>query len=370
MTVYFGLIAFIVLLMMIDKNWDTLKHDEKRSNRILLFSFILIYLVCVLRSPSVGRDMPGYQEAYNLTGKVAFDDFNYIYFENGYILFMKVCIKLHLSFQGFLAIAYLIILYPIYLFIKKFSTDKLFSTLIYICYILFEFDLTGLRQAIAISIVLLAFTALLKVHRFPKILYIILVLAAATFHKSAYIALVFLPFAMIRSISWYAANMVALTGISLLFRTYLFSYIKNLFGKDTFSLHAGLHIGGNILFMLAVAISLLFVNRRSNFFNIKNGSDGSSERIAESNTDEFMLKIFMFGIVLAIFFGNETSARSFMFFGQAIEILIPNLSPKFDYESRIIFKCICVLFFVTFFYFNTLKANNFDIVPYSFFWNA
>lgn len=370
MTIYCGLIACIVLLMLWDKSGSTLKRDENRSNRILLFSFILIYLVCVLRSPSVGRDIPGYQEAYNWTKKIAFDNFDYIYFENGYILFMKICIRLKLSFQGFLAVVYLIILYPIYLFIKKFSTDKLFSALIYICYILFEFDLTGLRQAIAISIVLLAFTVYLKSRRFPKILYIILVLVAATFHKSAYIALVFLPLVMIRSISWYTASMVAATGVSLLFRTYLFSYIKNLFDKDSFSLSAGLHIGGNIIFMCAVAIFALFVNKKQNSLNKKNGKDDSAKCVVKLNADEFMLKAFMFGIVLAIFFGNETSARSFMFFSQAIMILIPNLSLKFDEKSRFLFKGAFVLFFIVFFYFNTLTGSNFDIVPYSFFWNT
>lgn len=370
MAIYCGLIACIVLLMLMDKSGGTLKRDENRSDRILLFSFILIYLVCVLRSPSVGRDIPGYQEAYNFTKRIAFDNFDYIYFEKGYILFMKICVKLKLSFQGYLAVVYVVILYPIYLFIKKYSTDKLFSTLIYICYTLFEFDLTGLRQAMAMSIVLLAFITLLEAPRFPKMLFIILVLFAATFHKSAYIALVFLPLVMIRSISWYTASMVAATGVSLLFRTYLFSYIKNLFGKESFSLDAGLHIGGNVIFMCAIVIFVLYVGKVQNSLNMKNSKADLSECVKKYDTDEFMLKAFMFGIVLAIFFGNETSARSFMFFSQAIIILIPNLSLNFDEKSRFLFKGVFVFFFIIFFYFNTLKANNFDIVPYSFFWNT
>lgn len=368
MAIYCTMTACIVFLMLLDKSGGALRHDEKRSNRILFFSFILIYLVCVLRSPSVGRDIPGYEEAYILTKRFAFDNFNYIYYEKGYILLMKICIRLKLPFQGFLAVVYLIILYPIYLFIKKFSTDKLFSTLIYICYIIFEFDLTGLRQAIAISIVLLAFLALLKAPKFPKILYIILVFVAATFHESAYIALVFLPFVMIRSISLYTVSMVATTGISLLLRPYLFSYIKNLFDKDSFSLDAELHIGGNIIFICTLAFFTLFVYQTQIYLNIKKRKVDSSKYIEKYNIDIFMLKVFMFGIVLAIFFGNETSARSYMFFVQAIMILIPNLSSQFDSNSRLIFKGVFVVFFIVFFYFNTLNANNFDIVPYSFFW--
>lgn len=370
MAIYCWLIACIVLLMLMDKSGGTLKRDENRSNRILLFSFILIYLVCVLRSPSVGRDIPGYERIYEETSRISWKNFDYVYFEKGYILLMKICIKLGLSFQGFFAVVYTIILYPIYLFVKRYSTDKLFSTLIYVCYISFEFNLTGLRQAIAISIVLLSFIALLEAHKFSKVLYILLVLVAASFHKSAYIALVFLPVVWIKSISFYTITMAFGTVFSLFSRRYLFSYIKELFGKESFSLDASLHIGGNIIFMCAVAIFALIVNDAQYSLIMKNGRGDSSECIVKSYTDGFMLKAFMFGIVLAIFFGNETSARSFMFFSQAIMILIPNLSLNFDEKSRFIFKGVFVLFFIVFFYFNTLTGSNFDIVPYSFFWNT
>lgn len=364
MTVYFLLIIAILILDIVE-NQNAFGIDEKKSNRLLLFSFVLIYLVCVLRDPSVGRDIPGYELMYEATRKVSWNDFDYVYFENGYILLMKLCIKLGLSFQAFFAVVYFIILFPIYLFIKKYSTDKLFSVLIYVCYISFEFDLSGLRQAIAISIVLLAFIVLLEARKFPHIKYILLVLVAATFHKSAYIALVFLPLLVIHSMTWYTAGMIFGTFVSLFSRSYLFAYIKELFGKDSFSVEAGLHIGGNILFMLAVTVLVLYLQKIP--YCIPENQLFKKAKLSIS--DSFMLKAFMFGIVLAVFFGEETSARSFMFFSQAIMVLIPNLSLKFDKESIIVFKAIFIVFFIAFFYFNTLKANNFDIVPYSFFWN-
>ena len=364
MTVYLLLILSIIFLMVLDGNGKKLTNDKKRSNCILLFSFILIYLVCVLRDPSVGRDIPGYREAYEWTRKTSFNDFEYIYFEKGYILLMKICIKLGLSFQGFFAVVYFIILYPIYLFIKKFSKDKLFSALIYVCYISFEFNLTGIRQALAISIVLLAFIALLEARKFPKILYIILVLIAASFHKSAYIALVFLPLLAIRSISWYTAGMIVGTVISIISRRYLFSYIKNLFGKESFSLDAGLHIGGNVLFMMFIAIFALIVY---NSYRKNNNISRTDNELIYKN-ELFMLKTFMFGIVLAVFFGNETSARSYMFFSQSGMILLPNLFSKFEVKNKLFLKIGFILFFLIFFYFNSIKANNFDIVPYIFYW--
>lgn len=370
MTIYFVLVVCILFLMLLDKSGGSLIKDEKRSNRILLFSFILVYLVCVLRDPSVGRDIPGYERIYEETSRISWKNFDYVYFEKGYILLMKICIKLGLSFQGFFAVVYIIILYPIYLFVKRYSTDKLFSTLIYVCYISFEFNLTGLRQAIAISIVLLSFIALLEAQKFSKVLYVLLVLIAASFHKSAYIALVFLPVAAIPSLSWYTASMILGTIIGLFSRRYLFAYIKNLFGKESFSLDAGLHIGGNIVFMVAITAFAIYVLYMQNKANRSGCAANTPEKTEHFKIYNFMLKVFMFGIVLAMFFGEETSARSFMFFSQSIMVLIPNLCNAFDKSSKIILKSIFVLFFVIFFYFNTLNANNFDIVPYRFFWKA
>ncbi len=367
MVIYIILEMSIIVLMLVDENQRALREDERRSDRILLFSIVLIYLICVLRSTTVGRDIPGYERIYEETIGIPWENFNYVNFENGYIFLMKVCIKLGLSFQAFFAVVYFIILWPIYLFIKKYSKNKLISVLMYVCYILFEFDLTGLRQALAISIVLLAFIALLEAHRFNKMLYIVLVLVAASFHKSAYVALVFLPLLAIHSLGWYAFSMVIATVVSILARQYLFVYIKELFGKDSFSLNAGLHIGGNIVFMMAIVafvMFILFLQKRT-AINEKGIQNVESK---EATIDAFMLKAFMFGIVLSIFFGMETSARSFMYFSQTIMILLPNVCEKVDKRSKFLIKIILVSFFVVFFYFNTLQANSFDIVPYRFFW--
>ena len=365
MTIYVGLLILIFLEMIIDHSTIMASNTQKRSNILLGIIFISIFLICVLRSGSVGRDIAGYELAYKMTKDVQFSDFNYIYYENGYLLFMKICVAMKMNFQCFLVVTYLIILFPIFIFIEKFSNDKIFSVMIYICYMLFEFDLTGLRQAIAMSITLVAFVILIEKKKMYLFWYFLIILLAMTFHKSAIICLAILPLMLIKDIKWCSIIVVAATIVSLSLRSTLFPFIKQLFDKDSFNTNAALHIGTNVIFMVVMAIYFLYV---LNIGEKESEFDREFYNGIFIENNKLFFKIFLLSILLALFFGNETSARSFMFFSQSLIILLPNTLFYLEKKSSIILRMLFVAFFVYFFATNTLIANNFDIVPYKFYW--
>lgn len=365
LTIYVGLLILIFLAMIIDHSTIMASNTQKRSNILLGIIFISIFLICVLRSGSVGRDIAGYELAYKMTKDVPFSDFNYIYYENGYLLFMKICVAMKMNFQCFLVVTYLIILFPIFIFIEKFSNDKIFSVMIYICYMLFEFDLTGLRQAIAMSITLVAFVILIEKKKMYLFWYFLIILLAMTFHKSAIICLAILPLMLIKDIKWCSIIVVAATIVSLSLRSTLFPFIKQLFDKDSFNTNAALHIGTNVIFMVVMAIYFLYV---LNIGEKESEFDREFYNGIFIENNKLFFKIFLLSILLALFFGNETSARSFMFFSQSLIILLPNTLFYLEKKSSIILRMLFVAFFVYFFATNTLIANNFDIVPYKFYW--
>lgn len=365
LTIYVGLLVLTFLAMIIDHSTIMASNTKKRSNVLLGIIFVSIFLICVLRSSSVGRDIVGYKDAFEMTKNVPFSDFDYIYFENGYVFFMKICVAMKINFQCFLVVAYLIILFPIFIFIEKFSADKTFSALIYICYIIFEFDLTGLRQAIATSIILFAFVILMKKKKNRILWYILLIVIAMQFHKSAAICLAIIPLMLIKDIKWCSIVVVAATIVSLTLRSTLFPFIKQLFDKDSFNTNATLHIGANVIFMVVMAIYFLYV------LNIGEKESGSNREFYDGifvENNKLLFKMFLLGILLALFFGNETSARSFMFFAQSLIVLLPNTMVYLEKKSSMILRTLCTAFFIYFFITNTLIANNFDIVPYKFYW--
>lgn len=366
MAIYIILLVVVFAAILADHSDAGQSNREKRSNYLLMALFLLIFFIFALRASSVGRDLPGYERVYGWTGNYRWNDYDYVYFENGYIFLMKVCYALGMSFQCFLAVVAAIILYPIYIFIRRYSTDKCLSCLIYVSYMLFEFDLTAVRQAIAMSVALMGFLCLMEEKKGYLIRFFILIWIASQFHKSALICILILPLRYLRNLSVYTGIIAVGSVASLVLRNILFQYLKNLFDKDTFNLDAGLHIGSNIFFMLVLAAFFYFAistEQKCRFTKTGEGRRWLSQNV-------LLYQLFLLGIFLAIFFGAETSARSFMFYMQAIIVLMPNATLGLKKESSILFKSLFIVFFIWFFYTNTLAANNFDVVPYQFFWEA
>lgn len=368
MTVYIALLGFMCVTFIADHSSFHGADLEKRSNKLLRLVFIAIFLLCAFRASSVGRDIPGYEKIYNQSVNIAWDNYDYVYFESGYIFLMKICLAVGMNFQWFLAVSYLIMLLPVYFFIKTYSDEKIVSAFVFVCYMFFEFYLTGLRQAISMSIALIGFMVLLSGKKWRVLYYIGIIYLACLFHQGALICYLILPLLFIHNIIVFSSVIVAGCGVSLLLRNFIFSTIKEFFGKETFNLDAGLYIGLNFLFLILLAALFL----TANIFGEKKtygGGDPGWKKIT-NDPDDLLLKLFLVSIMIALFFGSELSARSYMFYNMSIVILLPNALKKLSGKIELVLFLGLIVFLMVFFIWNALSANNFDIVPYRFFWQA
>ena len=366
MGVYIGLLLGMFFIRIF---FDSSLWGEDRSRKYFLFSsFVFIFLIFALRSYTVGRDVPGYRRVYLDVINHSFSDFEYVYFEKGYQFLSKICVFLGVSWQLFLSIVSAVILIPIYVFIKKYSKDVFLSTLIFVCYMLFEFDLTAIRQAMAMSISLFAFMVLLEKNKWYIIKFIIIVMLAATFHKSALLCLALLPLVSIKELKNYTIVLAGLGVFSLVARSQLLQRIKVLFSKDSMNAGATMYIGGNVIFLIALSLFMLYIQ----FHELRQDRlciDNTNLAITmQNNIDSCLNKIFMFSIVVVLIFGSDTSARSFMYFMQIIIVILPNMIYKLETKSRRLVSMVLIIFFCMFFYWNSLFRGGFDITPYKFFW--
>lgn len=366
---YLGFIFFWAFWCNVSKS--SLKKGNQ-ENRFLNVVWIAMFLLCVLRDPTVGRDVPGYELAYQMTADVPFSDFDYIYFEKGYTLLMKLCLAMNISFQGFLVVVYLIILIPIYFYIRNFSRDKFLSVIIYVCYMYFEFNMTGIRQAMATSIVLIGYMLYIKAKRFNRLWLLVFITLAVLFHNSAFICYFFVLVSYIRIMYLYIASVCGLTVIVFFTRRFFIQYIKDLFEKDSMNENAGLYIGMNFLFTLALCVAFVYcyVMKNKRFSKVYNTVDSQSKALIDfqQKVDDSNLKIFLLGITAMVLFGSDTAARTYMLLAQIMIVQLPNSLDAFDKDSKRIIRLILIGFFIVFFFTNTLIPNNFDIVPYKFFW--
>ena len=366
MTIY---IVFLIFILAIAFFYYYVKpKNEKNELRFLNIVWIAMFLLCALRASSVGRDLPGYELVYNYSFDCAWSDFDYIYFENGYIFLMKVCSKaLNMSFGQFLAFVTVIIMFPIYVYIRKYSSNYFLSTIIYVCYMFFEFNMTAVRQAIAASIVLVAYMVYISAKRYNAFYYTAIVIVAAQFHKAAWICLIFLAFMILRSLKSYILA-VAFSVVALTFaRGAILNIIKDFFEKESMNEDASFYFGLNSIFTLALIVLFLvsYYNlARSNKFN----SLSERDKFLVKRNNEINLKLFVLALPIIILFGADTAALSYMMFSQVMIAQLPNAISSWNEKDKAIMKTVFVVFFIIFFFTNTLLPNNFDIVPYYFFW--
>lgn len=175
----------ILLLSLLDRSAD------KRV--FLTISLILTVFFQGLRALHVGTDLSAYLPIFHSLKNgesVQIISQHFTSMELGYLYLNNVISLLNVGDTGFLIIISAVIHVPLFFYLKNVPNDKLLSLFFYYCVILFAFSFSGLRQAIAVSIVTSSFVFLF---RGSYILFYGLVLLASSFHVSALVAILAHP---------------------------------------------------------------------------------------------------------------------------------------------------------------------------------
>lgn len=175
-------LLLLVSLYLVDKLIENRKH--KTVIIVVLFSLFM-----GLRNPlSNGADTISY---YNLFERIKNTGWESIYVgqrvEHGFLIYVKLCSVFINNPQWFFVLSAFLMFIPLGMVVYKYSASVIQSAIMFIGFSLFSFYTTGFRQAFAISICMLAF---LCIENKKLIRFILLVLLAMTFHKSA---IVFMP---------------------------------------------------------------------------------------------------------------------------------------------------------------------------------
>lgn len=327
--------------------------SSPQADRFFLRSvFVYLFFFCVLREYSVGRDIPGYVSMYDYTANVRWDNWKYVYYENGYIALLKICNYLGLTARGFFYVVYFIILFPIYRFFRKYSLNPLLSVLIFIGYQFFTFDLTGIRQAIAMSIVLIAFQYALKNGWANFIKFAAILFIASMFHRSALIFIFAYPairlpiniktliLYIVAAGCCYALNKIGVNAILEYFDNEHYSY------SNDDSQQLGLSLILMASFTIATYIS---------YFKIKRGTK-------LSDMCRYCANMLMMAMVFLLLLNGSVLLRSTMYYYIIITIALPIFVSRLDNVGRLMASiAIIALMLMNFFMFD-LPA--FNMIPY------
>lgn len=345
MIVWLLLICFLVELKIII---DVL--NVKDMNKIyLIFASIAIIFLMGARSTNYPRvnDVSVYVYFYKLTRRLSWKFLlsKEIYnFELGFVFLNKIVSTVFPFPQALFFAEAIIVISCLSYFIYKNSSEPMDSLIFFMSFGLLRFSLTGIRQSIAMSICLLSIEFIKKKRLLP---FIIIVLFAMLFHKSAFVFFIVYPIINKRINYKHILGMLFIMIILFLVSDKLI-YVANVFlGRDYYTGLTEDGIGNILIHIFTIIMFILF--RRQN----------------EETTIGFNMSILSFYCYILSYFVLGTLQRISWYFYFGIIITIPNLYPIHDMKKRLVVRILFILISV-FLMYHRFKDGIYD--DYEFFW--
>lgn len=347
MGIYLGLTAFVLLLSLLAK--AGFRERAKQEAVILFGSMTALFLLLALKDTSVGSDIPGYCKQYELAGQMPWQDFDYVYFEKGFLLLLKLFSKAGVPFPVFCAAIYGLLCTAYCRFLGRYSEDITLSVLILICYQFLVFHISGLRQTLAMAVCIFAFLALDKGAWLRSLC---LTALAVSFHTSALIFFALHPIAARkgRRVSWLGILLFPLAAAA--FRPLLWALVDRYLRELD---PAGVRVGGNCLFLGLMALFLNYT--RSAYPDTSRYTALFSRMAAAAFAADLMLS-------------GSTLLRGNLFFTLFLIPAIPNAIRRYPPRTRLILNLAMGGFLIILFSLQTLAINQLDLLPYRFFWQG
>lgn len=271
-------------------------------------------------------------------------------FETGWLLLTKFISLFTNNLQLYLAIIALLHFIPIAYIIGKYSSNIILSYFIFAGLGFYIHFFSGIRQMMALSVLLLAFDQL---YNKRYLWFCLIVIIASTIHSSALLFIVLLPLSFIHISSLF--SIVVLGGLIILSPIYvnIVSRVLDLFFESNYLQY--LNEGGQaitLLFIFAILYLTSFLNKEN---SIKNN----------------LLRIVVFtGVVCQSLgmAGAGSITRIGYYFNVYFMLLLPEVVVSFQRNVRILVTIVAIILLSVFF--TLITTDSSGIIPYKFFWQA
>lgn len=347
MIVYVVLLVIIIMVRTVqtsgkfaaNKGNEIPEYQAGLDKKFLFAAFSCIILLTAVRSVDVGPDTKQYVDHFNRTCDgvyYALDE----QFEWGYRLLTLALSKITRNAQVLLALVALITNIPVARFIYKYSRNKLLSVILYITIGSFTFQLTGLRQSIAMAVCVIAIDFALSRKPIP---FVALIVLAALFHRSA---LMFLPVYFIGSpkLNRKSLLLVALSLVGVFYADVLFEKLSILLSYEEYVGTTGVNNSGGWTLMAIMLIALVL-------YLVAWKIDPIEEEKENKERFFFILVLIALSLYLARY-QVRVAERVSLYYRMALIVLLPNSLLRLKNEKlSLILNIVCgVLAIALFFY--------------------
>ena len=328
------------------------KIDDRKKVRIfIIFTSIIFILDSALRNLGVGPDTYHYYYLFNSMEDYSFaglfnrvrlggrDFFFYIIMKCFYSIYPRYHV-----FLGFVALVFFSSL-GIYLYRNKIGLLNIF--LAYTFYLLFFynfFSVTGTRQTLAVSFVMLAYLVIDK-----KVLCVGLIIFASFIHFSAIVALATLFFKPLKELGVVLFLVPFVLPFAFQFRNQISQwFVSDTVFSERFSFYTQ-ETGAGSLYVTSIYMLVLI------------GMYIYYNEMAATKENAFNMKLFTLCIfTLPLMWMSNTAFRISLYFSMSMYILIPVIVQNIKFQGRYVIAFLTILALIFLIY---QKSE-----PYHFYW--
>lgn len=261
---YYYFYVIISLFCIVMENYI---KTEKQKKSILLLALLPVFVLIAFKASSVGSDTPVYISMFEEHTSYSFVKGDEGRIEYGYVLFQRLLFYISQDPQIIFFATGVLISWACYKFFLNNAKNSCLALYFFMSLGFLGFSLSGTRQALAISIVLLSFQ-FIKEKKLYK--FLLMIGLAMLFHKSA---ACFLPayFIAHRSLGTKQVNLMFIGALALFFFA-----DKFLWGVEAIlKYNYGVEETGNgyIFFAVILLITILVVRSRQRIVSAHSGNE-------------------------------------------------------------------------------------------------
>lgn len=348
MEFYFYVIFFISFLAFFTKH----KPSAQKNKLFIVVSIVTIILFQGLRKWTVGIDVVTYLYFFEKLSNESIADFSELFssVETGFLYYNKLIALFVSDNQMFLGIVSATIFIPIGYVIYKNSLNFYLSLIVLISFNIYNFTFSGIRQSIAIALTFLSYEFIKKRQ---WIRFVLLIILASTFHKSAF---VFLPAYLLYVIKIKKKHFFII--MSLVSFIFIFkSFLLNFFVTSVIEKYEN-----NSLFEVTNSYTMFFV--MTLFYSLSIYVQGKTKDAISMNIySNFML---MSVIVQIAASESQIAMRAGYYYFIFLTLLLPEIMTSVkDKKVRDVFIFITLIICIVFYYLTTVDSR---LNPYLFYW--
>lgn len=351
--IYVFLVCFPALLCASGGNVDQINSTKNRKFTLLI-PIVYLTLIMGLKNFSVGTDTSGYVREFFRYPDMSFEYLFSKGYAYGFYLFNKIMsyISPH-NYTVYLFTVALFVGISIYYFLKCNSDDCCMSQVMLLSLGFTFFFITGIKQTIAMCILMYAYTAQ-KEHK--RLKFVILTCLAATFHPTALIFLLILPAKIVNFRKAMVVVAPVMVAFAYVYQNQLFAFFSSIIPDDLYEAYGTSYISNNNITGLLIQLVIFFVSLVFLWHQLKIDDEASH-----------LLTVYAIGMMFQAMTGALGEFfRISMYFSVLGVILLPKAVSKLDKRYRYVVSCGICLVFVTYFIF--FSSSGSGVLPYRFFW--